>query len=993
MKQKISNLRSFAFWLIICLVLAGVPALIIYSTIFRNLVLQEEQLKENLQSELKQASSQSKSSIDQEEFWCSFFHLNYLKLIENNVEAQKVENWVENVRNTFNNEFEYISWDKNGNTVTRTFNSDYSESDWKKVFQTLSSNFSFNRALGLKRYKSDLETTRKILGKQYLPEIFDFNFDPRAYSFAWTDSTLQRPLYLSFFLKDSGFLLAFPKEKLQNHSGLKYFINGFAQVRNLQMGIFTTEKPDKDIWTNYKPQNPELLSDIIQTSVRDKAGFIETEKAYFFFQYLAPQLRLFIRSDRINTQNQIQLYALSGTAIFLLMMIPVFLYTYRTVVLKQPGNISIRYKLAFLFIFASGIPLLALGVISQENYSHKRSELINRAKAETTEMIISFDKRFVSHNGALAQELKKFFAELGPKIKEQGTSEAFCNETIEQMRSKHADNFYLVSSNTRILLANTGLFRFKGSIDNLELDLKNSRPKRRVSKILISDLNSANLFGKKVLSDLNNKPFPLGTVNKLEIIAETLMQKPFIEIVHDIVSNFDYLGYWGFGRNKDYGYSNLLSIYEKGNYDYIGFAFWRPYNLQRRFLEKNIVKASKNNKGIRFIAVSVETGNFWPGDTNFSPELSAFAKFLNDQPNEDLQIISLDNKKYIAVGFNGNEMNHFKIIGLHPLDDIERVIQLQRHDLLLFGLFCLLFSIGMAQILFRSFLTPIDALRNGALAIEQRNFDHRIKTADKDEFGQIADIFNDVMVGFKELEVARIVQESLFPKPDYANGNFRIHGRSITMSELGGDYFDFIDIDTENFALLIGDVAGHGVGAAVIMAMAKAGVLGSTELQAQPELLLTRLHQMILASKSKQQRKVMTFQYIYIHGTTNNAIYSNAGGCSPILIRENGRKAEELTLSGPALGAFKKAGYSSCNLGFKHGDAMIFYTDGIVETRNPQGEEIGYSGFKQILLDSYDMNPEVFYNNVLQHYQKHLGENEAQDDLTYLIMICDESKI
>jgi serine phosphatase RsbU (regulator of sigma subunit) len=72
---------------------------------------------------------------------------------------------------------------------------------------------------------------------------------------------------------------------------------------------------------------------------------------------------------------------------------------------------------------------------------------------------------------------------------------------------------------------------------------------------------------------------------------------------------------------------------------------------------------------------------------------------------------------------------------------------------------------------------------------------------------------------------------------------------------------------------------------------------------------------------------------------------------------------------------------------------MIFYTDGIVETRNPQGEEIGYSGFKQILLDSYDMNPEVFYNNVLQHYQKHLGENEAQDDLTYLIMICDESKI
>ncbi len=347
-------------------------------------------------------------------------------------------------------------------------------------------------------------------------------------------------------------------------------------------------------------------------------------------------------------------------------------------------------------------------------------------------------------------------------------------------------------------------------------------------------------------------------------------------------------------------------------------------------------------------------------------------------------------KKYIAVGFKGIRLNEFRLIALYPLEIIDRRIDRQREEVILFSIFCLLFAFGLAQTLFRNFLKPVVALKNGALAIEERNFTHRISISSKDEFGQIADIFNDVMIGLEELEVAKIVQESLFPPSEFTQNNFLVYGKSVTMSELGGDYFDFFKIDEENFAILMGDVAGHGVGAAVIMAMAKAAVLNSPHLLTEPDSLLLNLHQMILASKSSKQRKVMTFQYLCVNSLGNAGIYSNAGACSPILIENQGKSVRELPLAGAALGAFKKAKYQSLDLSFKSGDTLVFYTDGIVETRNAKDEEIGYDGLSQILLDSYDTNPQRFYDNVFARYQNHLGQLDAQDDLTILIMVCQE---
>ena len=262
-----------------------------------------------------------------------------------------------------------------------------------------------------------------------------------------------------------------------------------------------------------------------------------------------------------------------------------------------------------------------------------------------------------------------------------------------------------------------------------------------------------------------------------------------------------------------------------------------------------------------------------------------------------------------------------------------------------------------------------------------------------DEFGEVGGIFNHVMVGLEELEVAKIVQESMFPKPEFKQGKFSVYGKSITMIDVGGDYLDFFKVDDNSFSVLVGDVAGHGVGAAVIMAMAKAAILGGGESLKSPAAMLNQLHKMILATKTTKQKKIMTFQYLHVNSETGENLYGNAGACSPILVRHSENMAEEIRMPGAALGAFKRAVYDEMALDFRPGDAIVFYTDGIVECKNKNGEMLGYDKLKNTLIQCWDSNPETYYNNILKAYYEYVGENaEAGDDLTFVILSYNESE-
>jgi sigma-B regulation protein RsbU (phosphoserine phosphatase) len=210
------------------------------------------------------------------------------------------------------------------------------------------------------------------------------------------------------------------------------------------------------------------------------------------------------------------------------------------------------------------------------------------------------------------------------------------------------------------------------------------------------------------------------------------------------------------------------------------------------------------------------------------------------------------------------------------------------------------------------------------------------------------------------------------------------------MTSLGGDYYDFISLGENKTGIVLGDVAGHGVPAGLLMAMAKAAVLMADEEEKQnPTLLTQAVHQMFIKIKNRQLKKMMTFQYLTIEAHTGEVNFTNAGHCFPIIIRPQKQEAEFIEQIALPLGISKKSAYPSLSFKINPGEALLLYTDGIVEAVNEKGEDYGFERLKNTICSTYDPNPEVFYENL---YQNYCNWSPAKDDDLTLIIICRTDK-
>ncbi|HAE37400.1 MAG TPA: hypothetical protein DCG57_02040 [Candidatus Riflebacteria bacterium] len=155
----------------------------------------------------------------------------------------------------------------------------------------------------------------------------------------------------------------------------------------------------------------------------------------------------------------------------------------------------------------------------------------------------------------------------------------------------------------------------------------------------------------------------------------------------------------------------------------------------------------------------------------------------------------------------------------------------------------------------------------------------------------------------------------------------------------------------------------------------------------QPLKILENLHRLICTTRSKTQRKIMTFQYLCFDKSSGIGKYANAGGCSPVLVCPESASTSEITLPGPVLGGFKKSKFSEIELKMQSGQALVLYTDGIIETKNPAGAEIGYERFKEWLLRHYCQDATAYYHAVYNEYLQWLAGGDTQDDLTLIMLV------
>ncbi len=235
-----------------------------------------------------------------------------------------------------------------------------------------------------------------------------------------------------------------------------------------------------------------------------------------------------------------------------------------------------------------------------------------------------------------------------------------------------------------------------------------------------------------------------------------------------------------------------------------------------------------------------------------------------------------------------------------------------------------------------------------------------------------------------ELEMARQIQLSILPSDTPKLTGLDIVARYLPMTSVAGDFYDFIVVDDQHVGVLIADVSGHGLPAALIASMLQVALAAQSRHAADPAKVLRGLN---LALTGKFQHNFVTAAYVFIDLETNQMKYAGAGHPPLLLWRESTRSASEFLENGIVLGLFPEEMYKSLELPLGPGDRIVLYTDGIPETKNPAQEEFETERFLRVIEAGHNLGPTQFIDSLFEALsrwsEKPRGEGQ-QDDITIL---------
>ena len=238
----------------------------------------------------------------------------------------------------------------------------------------------------------------------------------------------------------------------------------------------------------------------------------------------------------------------------------------------------------------------------------------------------------------------------------------------------------------------------------------------------------------------------------------------------------------------------------------------------------------------------------------------------------------------------------------------------------------------------------------------------------------------------KEMETARQIQLSILPSQIPKIEGLDIAARYVPMTSVAGDFYDFIVVDEKHIGILVADVSGHGMPAALIASMLKIALSAQVAQAADPAQVLLGLNQSLCG---KFQHHYVTAAYLFVDLQKRTLTYAGAGH-PPLLLwggsSDGVRAVEE---NGLFLGAFEFATYSSVELPLLPGHWGLLYTDGISETTNPLGIEFGTDRFREFLAKEESTSADHFSDRLLEELSlwSARGPNEELDDDITLVAL------
>lgn len=323
--------------------------------------------------------------------------------------------------------------------------------------------------------------------------------------------------------------------------------------------------------------------------------------------------------------------------------------------------------------------------------------------------------------------------------------------------------------------------------------------------------------------------------------------------------------------------------------------------------------------------------------------------------------------------------------------------------------------------------------------IKRGDFSHRVRVRSRDQLGELAESFNDMSANIesllhervererleREVEIAAEVQAQLFPRSVPPLSTIVISAECRAARGVAGDYYDYIEVTPGLVVIALGDVAGKGVSASLVMSNLQAALRAQTTITAErlkiaeramsvsasgaggssSQLLahvvadaavdgaLARMTTNInrqLCQSTEANRFATLFLALY-EDETRKLRYTNAGHNAPLLVRAGGA-VEELTAGGMMTGAFDWAEYEEVSTELQPGDALVIYSDGITESENATGEEYGAGRLQQLVINQRHLPADELRQAIFTEIDAWAGEQERNDDQTLVIIKVSSEK-
>lgn len=246
------------------------------------------------------------------------------------------------------------------------------------------------------------------------------------------------------------------------------------------------------------------------------------------------------------------------------------------------------------------------------------------------------------------------------------------------------------------------------------------------------------------------------------------------------------------------------------------------------------------------------------------------------------------------------------------------------------------------------------------------------------------------------LERARHIQKSMLPTSELELSRFELTGFSESADETGGDYYDWQKLDDDRFIVGIGDVTGHGIDAALIVAMAKSCLFNQAAADPDVSKMMAALNKTIndfnqrYTRDKKRRAKLMTFLYCIFDEKTLSFNMASAGHWYPYLFRQEEHKLEDFS---SLRGAFplgrrpaEKFKCTEHTIQVQPHDLLVMFTDGLHEAMSEAGEEYTMERLEQLIIDNSHLNARQLKHLILKDWQTHLGDNNMDDDVTIVVM-------